>query len=221
LLFRQRSLPKPGGRRDSGAMETELLLDEAFWDERYSSSERVWSGNPNPQLVSEITGMKPGSALDVGCGEGADAIWLAEQGWQVTGSDISGVALEKAAAHARERGIEVTWLHADIAKAAPPGTFDLVSAHFIHMPTRAERIDIQLRLAAAVAPGGTLLIVGHDPSDMLTQAPRPQIEALYYTAAEVAALLPDNEWIIEVEEARPRPFEGYTIRDAILKARRR
>ncbi len=82
--------------------ETEFRFDEDFWNERYRSSERVWSGNPNPQLVAEVAGLAPGRALDVGCGEGADAIWLARRGWDVVATDISGVALERAAQHVRD-----------------------------------------------------------------------------------------------------------------------
>ena len=143
-------------------------MDEAFWDERYGSIDKLWSGNPNPQLVDQVSDLSPGTALDAGCGEGADAIWLAQRGWRVTAVDFSRVALERGAARALHVGAEVaeriTWTHADLATWVPPvETFDLVSAHFMHFP-REQREPLYRRLAASVAPAGTLLIVAHHPS---------------------------------------------------------
>jgi len=103
----------------------------AEWDRRYAEQDRMWSGQPNGALVAEVAGLDPGRALDVGCGEGADAIWLAERGWDVTALDVSGVALDRAAGHARDAGVTVAWTHASLAEAAvSPGSFDLVSAHY-------------------------------------------------------------------------------------------
>ena len=103
------------------------VFGQDFWDERYRSAQRVWSGDPNPQLVAEVTDLPPGRALDVGCGEGADAIWLARSGWTVVAADISGVALERGAQHAREAGPDVAarieWRQADLL-ASPPESFD-------------------------------------------------------------------------------------------------
>jgi SAM-dependent methyltransferase len=198
-----------------------LALDEGFWDDRYRTSEALWSGNPNPQLVTEITGLKPGTALDVGCGEGADAIWLADQGWQVTGLDVSAVAVERAAGHAGSR--QITWLRADFMTWDPQTTYDLVSAHFIHAQ-KADRPIIHQKLAGAVSPGGSLLIVAHHPADLDTTMGRPDLPDFLFTAEEIADALDPADWEIVTSEARPRPVldpEGRTIHDAILRARRR
>ncbi len=110
----------------------EDLFSEAFWDQRYGASGALWSGQPNPQLLAEASGLPPGRALDAGSGEGADAIWLAERGWLVTAVDISTVALDRGAAHARQLGSElaerITWQQADLLNWGPqPQTYDLAS----------------------------------------------------------------------------------------------
>jgi SAM-dependent methyltransferase len=141
-----------------------------FWDARYRSADRLWSGQPNPQLVAQTAGLTPGDALDVGSGEGADSIWLASQGWTVTALDISAVALDRAAAHAAARGDEIarriSWRQADLLTWDPGSQqFDLVSAQFMYLP-EADLLSLHRRLAAAVRPGGTLLIVLHHPDTM-------------------------------------------------------
>jgi SAM-dependent methyltransferase len=212
-----------------GQVPADALFSEAFWDQRYRSSAAVWSGQPNPQLLAEAAGLRAGHALDVGCGEGADAIWLAGRGWRVTAVDISTVALERAAARAREAGREVaeriTWQQADVlAWGPPPRAFDLVSAQFLQLPaeTRAGVLD---RLAAGVAEGGTLLIVGHSPTDLHTAAARPPRPELFFTAAEIAAALDSLRWRVIVAEARPREArdpDGHPVlvHDEVLAARR-
>jgi SAM-dependent methyltransferase len=147
-----------------------IQFSQEFWDDRYSSADQLWSGQPNPQLVAQTTGLSPGDALDVGCGEGADAIWLASQGWTVTAVDISAVALDRAAAHAAARGDDIarriSWRQADLFSWDPGSEqFDLVSAQFMYLP-EAELKSLHRRLAAAVRPGGTLLIVLHHPDSM-------------------------------------------------------
>ena len=204
-------------------------FDEASWEERYGSSDGIWSGNPNPQLVTEASDLPPGTALDVGSGEGADAIWLAARGWQVTAVDFATNALRRGAAHAAAEGAEVAaridWVHADLRVWTPPEAgFDLVSAQYMHLPPEPRRA-LFARLATAVAPGGTLLIVGHDISDLESGAHRPDMPEMFFTVDEVAGSLDAGRWEVVTAEARPRPghqHEGQhiTVHDAVLTARR-
>ena len=212
-------------RHDHDALPT---LDAGFWNDRYRSSHRIWSGNPNPQLVCEIADLPPGRALDVGCGEGADAIWLAGRGWCVVAVDISDVALERAAQHAHATAdttsVRIEWLQADLLARPPePQSFDLVSCQFMQVPPQP-RAQLFSSLVRAVRPGGTLLVVGHHPSDMGTGVRRPPMRELFYTADDIAALL-DDDWTVVVNDARPRPAttaEGVetTVHDAVLRAKR-
>ncbi|HKD87333.1 MAG TPA: class I SAM-dependent methyltransferase [Streptosporangiaceae bacterium] len=152
------------------APDITIQFTQEFWDDRYRSAGQLWSGQPNPQLVAQTAGLTPGDALDIGCGEGADAIWLASQGWTVTAVDISAVALDRATAHAADRGEEIarriSWRQADLLSWDPgPQQFDLVSAQFMYLP-EVELKSLHRRLAAAVRPGGILLIVLHHPDSM-------------------------------------------------------
>jgi SAM-dependent methyltransferase len=207
---------------DHAADDRQAPHGEQAWDERYRTKPDIWSGDPNPVLVAEAADLRPGTALDAGAGEGGDAVWLAARGWKVTAADISSVALERAAQRASGRGLAVSWLHADLAKASAPGTYDLVTAHFLHVP-KSEQPTLFRHLAAAVAPGGTLLVVGHDLSDM-AKMPRPDLVEYGWTADEVAVTL-DEGWTIEIVGARARQAAGpegdqVTLCDAILRARR-
>lgn len=209
---------------------SDVVWDEAFLDERYRSSSALWSGHPNPHLVTEAADLVSGAALDVGCGEGADAIWLAERGWRVTAVDLSKVALERGTAHALDAGADVAqrihWLHADLTEWIPSAaTYDFVSAQFMHLP-KDPREALFRRLATSVSPGGTLLIVGHHPSDLRTTVARPPAPGLFFTASDVAAMLDPHEWDTLVSEARARPTldqdgRTVTIHDAVLRAQRR
>ncbi|WBB63950.1 class I SAM-dependent methyltransferase [Streptomyces sp. WMMC500] len=207
---------------------------EAYWEEMYRGRDAVWSGRPNPQLVTEIADLTPGTALEAGCGEGADAIWLAERGWRVTAVDISGTALDRARAHAEARGPEVagrlTWVRADLTDATPDGApFDLVTTHYVH--TTASREALFCRLAATVAPGGTLLVVGHHETDPRAAEMAEAHPGVHFTAADVAADLVPEDWEIAVAEVRTRlapvghePHDGgepVEHHDAVLRARRR
>jgi len=209
-------------------MDERMIHNEDFWDERYRSRGALWSGAPNPQLVAEAADLAPGTALDAGSGEGADALWLAARGGRVTAVDVSAVALERGASRAREIGVAVSrridWLHEDLTGWVPAAaSYDLVSAQFLHLP-QGPRDALFRRLAAAVAPGGSLLIVGHHPSD-LTTIPRPLPPEWFFTASDVAALLAPHEWDIGVSAARARDATDpdgrpVTIHDAVLRARR-
>ncbi|MCC7371859.1 MAG: methyltransferase domain-containing protein [Chloroflexi bacterium] len=215
---------------ESPSFDPSILFKQAFWDERYGSKTQIWSGNPNQRLVEQIGDLAPGRALDVGCGEGADVVWLASRGWDTTGVDVSPIALERGERAAAEAGREIAarthWQQVDLLTWTPkPAQFDLVSAHYIHLPLETRRAVFG-RLADAVRPGGTLLIVGHHPSDLETRVGRPNLPALMFTAEEIAGLLDASAWEILTCDAPPRPAtdpEGgpITIHDAVLKARRR
>jgi SAM-dependent methyltransferase len=210
------------GAHDHGNHDQPAPHGEQAWDERYRTKPEIWSGNPNAVLVAEVADLEPGTALDAGAGEGGDAVWLAARGWQVTAADISSVAIERAAKRASEQGLDITWLHADLSKTPAPQTYELVAAHFLHVP-KSDQQPLFRHLAAAVAPGGTLLVVGHDLSDM-AKLPRPDLLEYGWTAQEVAAAL-DDGWTVEAAESRPRQATGpdgteVTINDAVLRARR-
>lgn len=134
-----------------------------FWDDFYAEREQVWSGKVNAVMAGIVERWSPGRALDLGCGEGGDAIWLAERGWQVTAVDVSRTALAKAAAQADRVGVSdrITFEAHDLGASLPEGPFDLVSAQFLHSPVELPRGEILRRAAAVVAPGGALLVVGH------------------------------------------------------------
>jgi SAM-dependent methyltransferase len=201
----------------------------AFWDERYRSAHSLWSGNPNRHLITEAENLIQGTALDVGAGEGADAIWLARRGWQVTAVDISGVALERAAAHAAAAGDDVAkliqWRREDLLEWQPPErAYDLVNAQYLHLPTEL-RQAVYARLAAAVADGGTLLIVAHHPLDLHTTMPRPPQPELFFTGDDLAADLGGDGWEIVTNVAAPRQATDpggrtVTIHDTVFRARR-
>jgi SAM-dependent methyltransferase len=213
-----------------GSADLPEQLSADFWNERYASAPAIWSGRPNPQLVAEAGAFPPGRALDVGCGEGADAIWLAEQGWTVTAVDISTVALARAEEHARNAGDDVaariTFHEADLTSwAPPPSSFDLISSQFLHVPSD-RRTALNAALAAGVAPGGVLLVVGHHPLDLETALGRPRRADLLFTADEAVAALDPADWEVLAAQARPRPVTApdgtdVTAHDAVLLARRR
>lgn len=212
---------------DSTSSDASDASDAELWDERYRESRRIWSGNPNAALVREVEGLSPGRALDLGCGEGADAVWLARHGWRVTATDISRVALDRAAEHAVEAGVadRIDWQFHDLGVSFPEGEYDLVSAQFLHSMGDLPREQILRRAAAAVAPGGVLLIVGHagfpawehDHADM----------ELPTTEEVLASLeLPEGEWDVlvsaEHERVQNDPDGNPTTRtDNALKVRRR
>ena len=209
-------------------MTTHEQYTAAFWDDRYGATERVWSGEPNAVLVQEVAGLAPGTALDVGSGEGGDAIWLAGRGWRVTAIDVSRVALDRVAARAQDEGVaeRVTTSVVDLLADPLPGGFDLVTAHFMQLPG-AERPRLYRAIAGAVGPGGTLLLVGHDPEGMPPGAEHHHPADMFATAEELIVELDDAlaGWTIEVAERRGRDAvqpDGRPrfLYDAVLRARR-
>lgn len=206
--------------------------EEADWDHRYGGPDRAWSGNPNGTLVHEATALAPGRALDVGTGEGADALWLAEHGWKVTATDISGNALARVRAEAEHRGLAVNLVRGDAGDPAPFGTetFDLVSLQYGSFKRTPDQRGLR-SLLAAVAPGGTLLVVHHDlsslsePVDVATQT-RMYDPAAFVGVDEIAAALiaDPGTWRVETHETRPRPAGAastHHVNDVVLRATRR
>ncbi|GIF14466.1 methyltransferase domain-containing protein [Actinoplanes teichomyceticus] len=208
--------------------QRETMHEAQAWEQRYRAKSSIWSGRPNSQLVTEAAGLSAGRALDVGCGEGADAVWLAERGWEVTAVDISSVALQRAAEHAAAAGLagRIAFTQADL-RADPPAarSYDLVSAHFMHLDEPARR-ELYARLADAVRPGGTLLIVGHHPDDLADSTHRMHFPDMMFTAEQVAADLDPAGWEVLTAVKRPRRAtlpdgRDGTVHDAVLVARRR
>ena len=212
------------------ADDDDFHFTQEYWDDRYRSTDHLWSGQPNHQLVAQVDGLAPGAALDAGCGEGADAIWLAARGWTVTAVDVSTVALERAAGHAAAQGDEVadriSWQRQDLLVWEPEADrFDLVSAQFIHVPGD-KLTSLHRRLSAAVRPGGTLLVVGHHPDDLHVNVGRPDTLGMFPSAEELAGTLDPDRWEILVAAAATRQgkdLDGQpvTLTDSVLRARRR
>jgi SAM-dependent methyltransferase len=207
------------------------MFTQGFWDDRYGSRPSVWSRNPNVHLVSEVEDLPPARAIDVGCGEGGDAIWLARQGWEVTGADISPVGLERAARIAGEAGEEIasriTWRQLDLFadEWEPLDGYELVNSQYLHLPPDVRARSVK-RLADGVTPGGDLLITAHHPSDLEIPGLRPHMPELFCTAEELAAFLDPEAWEIVTAGAPERRVNGpegtpVTIRDTVLHARRR
>ena len=207
-----------------GHDEQPNYFEPSSWDERYAGEEKVWSGDPNPQLVAEASKLTPGTALDVGCGEGGDVIWLAQQGWTVTGADFSANGLARAARHAEDAGVadRVDWWQVDARSFDPAGrTFDLVTTHFLHPPDGG-MVEVTRLLSKAVALGGHLLVVGHAPSELHSQHNESHRRAMF-VAAELVPALPEGFEPVVVEQ-RPRTTvrDGvtYEIEDSTVLARR-
>ena len=215
---------------DDVRARTRISGEEADWDYRYGAEDRMWSSNPNGTLVREVADLAPGRALDVGAGEGADALWLAERGWEVTASDISGNALARVGAEAERRGLAVRSLRADANDPAAfgTGTYDLVSLQYGSFLRTPDQRGLR-NLLDAVAPGGTLLVVGHDltplrePVDVTSQTRIFDPDA-YVGVEEIAGALGDTGgWGVEVHETRPRPSGAsstHHVNDVVLRATR-
>jgi SAM-dependent methyltransferase len=198
-------------------------MDEQFWDERYSTSELVWSDRPNLFLVRETEDLPPGSALDLGCGEGRNAIWLAERGWRTVAADFSSVGLEKGRVLAASRGVVVSFEQHDARTWRPEQRFDLVAVFYLQLPEEQRRAALENALGA-VAPGGRLLVVAHDLDNLERGVGGPQSAELLYTVAEVVALAEAAGFAVETaEQARRMASTSEGERDAIdtvVRARR-
>ena len=192
---------------------------QQMWDERHADREPIESPEPDPTLVDEIGPLAPGRALDLGAGDGRNAVWLAHRGWHVTAVDFSRVAIDRGRDLAEREGVVVDWVQADLLAWTPPSrAFDLVCLFFIHLPPD-ERRPLYARAADAVAPGGSLLVVAHDRTNLERGGPGPQDPAVLFSAEEIASDLPDL--VGTRVEAVERPLDdGRVAVDAVLRAMR-
>lgn len=192
-------------------------MDANAWDERYAGDELIWSAQPNRFLVGEVETLAPGRALDLACGEGRNAVWLAERGWDVTGVDYSKVGIDKARRLANARGVSGQWHVADVTKYAPaPESFDLVIVMYLHLPEASRRQAFR-HAAAAVAIGGTLLVVGHDITNLSDGYGGPSDAAVLYGPEDVVGDLDGLETVKAERVRRPVPTaEGEKIAIDVL-----
>jgi SAM-dependent methyltransferase len=202
--------------------------DRGFWEERWSDAlrahgDRVAQRPPNTHLTAEVGDLRPGRALDAGCGHGSDALWLAARGWQVTAIDFAATALAQARATAEAMGPAVAervdWVEADLASWAPrPDAYDLAVCLYVHVAGSVE--EMVRRMATGVARGGTLFLVGHRPIDPATGAPTAAAGQTQVSVEDAIAALDPGRWELLVAEERPRPTAGTGV-DAVIHARRR
>lgn len=200
-------------------------LDRDAWERRWEQvlrehRDKVAGRPPNAHLVGEVRDLAPGRALDAGCGHGAEAIWLATGGWEVTAVDFSATALEHARMTAEAVGPDVagrlTWVEADLGSWSPPtGRFDLVVSLYVHVAGSVG--ETVARLATGVAPGGTLFLVGHRPVDPETGRPTPAAGQVQVSVEAGVEVLDPREWQVEVAEERPRAAVGTGV-DAVIRA---
>ena len=199
-------------------------LDSGGWDRRYSGRDLVWTAQPNRFLVAETEALAPGRAIDLACGEGRNAIWLAERGWHAVGVDFSGIGLQKAREFAAARGVSVAWVLADLLEYHPePRAFDLALIFYLQLPA-AQRRSVVRAAAEAVAPGGTFLLVAHDSSNLQHGHGGPQNPAVLYSALDVLGDLDGAGLVVERADCVQRPVETVdgdrVALDALVRARR-
>jgi SAM-dependent methyltransferase len=197
------------------------------WEERYTASDRVWSGRPNDSLVALASDWEPGDALELGCGEGGDAIWLAGLGWQVDAVDVAPTALARArrAAEAQGRSERITWIEHDLATWQPQGTYDQVTASFLHSPIDFPRSQVLRRAASALRVGGRLLIIGHAaPPPWMPPEHAQHHEFLSAEEERDRLALDPQHWQVEECRLRSRTADGpegpADMVDSILLMRR-
>jgi SAM-dependent methyltransferase len=202
------------------------MSDADSWDDRYRTAEFVWKTDPNRFLPPEVAALQPGRALDLACGEGRNAVWLATKRWDVTGVDYSQVGLDKAAQLAESNHVTATWICADVTKWEPEGLYDLVVVFYLQLPETERRIAFGAA-GCALAPGGTLLIVGHDLANLTEGTGGPQSPAVLYTPDDVCGALHASgvtDLVIERAERVQRPVETeagtVTAIDCLVRAHR-
>jgi SAM-dependent methyltransferase len=189
-------------------------MDSASWDARYQAADLVWGGEPNRFVAAEFAGLQPGRALDLGAGEGRNAIWLADLGWRVTAVDFSAVAIERGRQIARARGLTVDWVLADVRDFVPePGAFDAVIVAYLHLVS-SELSPVLHRAAAALAPGGQILVIGHDLTNLEEGVGGPQDPEILYAPEAIAAQLSGLE-IRHAERVRRPVVTDEGTKDAI------
>ncbi len=185
-------------------------MDRDDWNSRYAGEELIWTATPNRFLVAETADLPAGRALDLACGEGRNAVWLATRGWRVTGVDFSEVALEKARKLAEAAGVEGEWIAGDLRHYRPePRAFDLAILFYLQVPEADRRAAVRAA-AEAVAPGGTLLLVAHDSANLADGYGGPRDPAVLYAAGDVVADLDGAGLRIEKAERVERPVETET-----------
>jgi len=161
-------------------------MEKSEWDHRYKSNDLVWGWEPNQLLVQEVDGLAPGRALDMACGEGRNAIWLASQGWQSTGVDFSPEGLKKGQQMAAEQGLPVEWIEADLREWQPPeSAYDLIVSLYVHMPP-SELSKVHKKVIEALAPGGTILVIGHDLTNLTDGYGGPPFPEVLFTPEQIA-----------------------------------
>ena len=192
------------------------------WNARYAGTELLWTAQPNRLFAAEVEGLPAGRALDVACGEGRNAVWLAERGWRVTAIDFSDVALAKGARLAESRGVEVEWIVGDVlTHELGTQAFDLVAVLYLQLP-HAELVRVLRSAAAALAPGGTLVVIGHDTTNLTDGYGGPHDPSVLFTPDDVVSELGDLE--VERAEAVRRAVAleagEATAIDAFVRAHR-
>ena len=221
-----RSIAAEHGRHERREKRFGSAAQAAEWDARYSERDGArWSGRPNGRLLAEVASLTPGRALDVGCGEGADAIWLARSGWTVTAIDISDVAVIRAREAAELAGAAVEWVRGDALQTPfPAGSFDLVSMQYPALPKAAGEAAVR-GLLDTVRPGGLLLAVYHDLDDEHREHMKSQgVDPADYVGADDLGRLLGDDFTVELHAVEPRidPPPGTPhIADVVLRARRR
>lgn len=196
-------------------------FDASYWDERYRESGSVWGVAPNRWVEQEVGDLPPGTALDLACGEGRNALWLASRGWQVDAVDFSAVAIDKGRAAAERDGLAISWRVADALDYDATTGADLALLCYLQLPAEQRRRAVR-RAAAALRPGGTLLVVAHDSRNLTDGTGGPQNPAVLYTAQDLTADLAGTDLVVEKAAVLERPVTGTErpALDALLRARR-